>query len=135
MSPRGNGLELSSTGFVVLGALVTRSFGGFDARPFPPFPFLALLPFPPLAFFPPFAFFPMTIIFVAPPKRCEGPPSNDVTLENKIIYARDRGERNAAFAALFPPRPYLLCDYREFEKTGVIRVLELEPGCSAPGGE
>ena len=75
------------------------------------------------------------IIFVAPPKRCEGPPSNDVTLENKIIYARDRGERNAAFAALFPPRPYLLCDYREFEKTGVIRVLELEPGWSAPGGE
>jgi hypothetical protein len=75
------------------------------------------------------------LIFVAPPERCEGPPPNDAELENKIIYARDRGERNAAFAALFPPRPYLLCDYREFETTGVIRVLELEREPRAPGGE
>jgi len=74
------------------------------------------------------------LIFVAPPERCEGPPPNDAELKNKIIYARDRGERNAAFAALFPPRPYLLCDYREFETTGVIRVLELEPAPRAPGG-
>ena len=67
------------------------------------------------------------IIFVAPEERCGGPPPNDAALKNRIIYARDRGPRNAAFAALFMPRPYLLCDYREFEKTGVIRVLELEP--------
>lgn len=71
------------------------------------------------------------IIFVAPEERCGGPPPNDAALKNRIIYARDRGPRNAAFAALFMPRPYLLCDYREFEKTGVIRVLELEPGRDA----
>jgi len=67
------------------------------------------------------------IIFVAPEERCGGPPPNDASLTNRIIYARDRGERNEAFAAHFPPRPYLLCDYREFERTGVLRVLELEP--------
>ncbi len=67
------------------------------------------------------------IIFVAPEERCGGPPPNDAALKSPIIYARHRGPRNAAFAALFMPRPYLLCDYREFEKTGVIRVLELEP--------
>ncbi len=75
------------------------------------------------------------VVFVAPPERCEGPAPNDVELKNRIVYARDRGERNAAFAALFPPRPYLLCDYREFEETGVIRVLELEPAPHAPGGK
>ncbi|UCH78797.1 MAG: glycosyltransferase family 39 protein [Candidatus Coatesbacteria bacterium] len=73
------------------------------------------------------------IIFVAPEERCGGPPPNDAALENRIIYARDRGERNEAFAAHFPPRPYLLCDYREFERTGVLRVLELEPA-AAEGG-
>jgi hypothetical protein len=74
------------------------------------------------------------VIFVAPPERCEGPAPNDAELKNWIIYARDRGGRNAAFAALFPPRPHLLCDYREFEKTGVIRVLELERPRETPGG-
>jgi hypothetical protein len=67
------------------------------------------------------------IIFVAPEERCGGPPPNDPRLRNRIIYARDRGPDNAAFAALFLPRPYLLCDYREFEETGVIRVLDLKP--------
>lgn len=67
------------------------------------------------------------IIFVAPRERCAGPPPNDAALKNRIIYAHNRGPRNAVFAALFMPRPYLLCDYREFEETGVIRVLELEP--------
>jgi hypothetical protein len=66
------------------------------------------------------------IIFVAPEERCGGPPPNDAAMKNPIIFARDRGRRNAAFAALFPPRPYLRCDYRQFERTGVIRVLELE---------
>jgi hypothetical protein len=75
------------------------------------------------------------IIFVAPPERCGGPPPNDAELKNWIIYARDRGERNTAFAALFPPQPYLLCDYREFESTGVLRVLELEPPPRPPGGK
>lgn len=67
------------------------------------------------------------LIFVAPAERCAGPPPNDGALKNAIIYAHDCGSRNAAFAALFMPRPYLLCDYREFEKTGVIHLLELEP--------
>ncbi len=71
------------------------------------------------------------IVFVAPAERCAGPPPNDGALKNRIIYAHDRGERNAAFAALFLPQPYLLCDYREFETTGVIRVLELEPDLGA----
>jgi hypothetical protein len=66
------------------------------------------------------------IIFVAPAERCGGPPPNDAAMKNPIIFARDRGRRNAAFAALFPPRPYLRCDYRQFERTGVIRVLELK---------
>ncbi|NIT36845.1 MAG: hypothetical protein GTN49_10165 [candidate division Zixibacteria bacterium] len=67
------------------------------------------------------------IVFVAPGERCAGPPPNGPALKDYIVYAHDRGERNAAFAALFLPRPYLLCDYREFEETGVIGVLELEP--------
>jgi hypothetical protein len=71
------------------------------------------------------------IVFVAPAERCAGPPPNDPTLKGHIVYAHDRGERNAAFAALFLPRPYLLCDYREFEETGVIGVLELEPDYDA----
>jgi hypothetical protein len=74
------------------------------------------------------------VIFVAPEERCGGPPPNDAALKNRIIYARDRGERNEAFAAHFPPRPYLLCDYREFERTGVLRVLKLEPA-AAEGGK
>ncbi len=65
------------------------------------------------------------IVFIAPPSRCEGPAPNDVDLKNNLIFARDRGPRNAAFAALWLPRPHLLVDYREFEETGVIHALEL----------
>lgn len=66
------------------------------------------------------------VIFVAPAERCEGPPPNDILLKNNVIFARDRGARNAEFAALVAPRPYLLCDYRIFEATGEIKVLDIK---------
>lgn len=72
------------------------------------------------------------VVFVGPPERCDGPPPHDVNLQNHIIYARDRGPRNAAFAALVPPRPYLRVDYRTFERTGEIEVIELRPERWAP---
>jgi len=67
------------------------------------------------------------VIFVAPPARCDGPAPNDVALKNDIIFARDRGPLNANFAATLPPRPCLLCDYREFEETGTLRVIDAAP--------
>jgi hypothetical protein len=75
------------------------------------------------------------IVFIAPAERCPGPAPNDIGPGNGVIFARDRGRRNAEFAALFAPRPYILCDYREFEKTGVLRILKLEPARRAGKGE
>ncbi len=67
------------------------------------------------------------IVFVRPSARTPGPAPNDVRLKNPLLFVRDRGAANAAFAALYTPRPYFLCDYSELERTGEMRLLDIRP--------
>lgn len=65
------------------------------------------------------------VVFVGPPPHGKGPMPNRPDFRDDVIFARDQGPRNVRVINLFPGRRFLRCDYREFERGGVL--YEIHP--------
>jgi hypothetical protein len=47
-------------------------------------------------------------------------------LDDRVVFARDNGERNRELAEMFPGREFYLLDYPVFRRTGEITSLDFK---------
>lgn len=66
------------------------------------------------------------VVIIRPRDACMTSLSGSPFLDDRVVFARDNGERNRELAEIFPRREFYLLDYPVFKRTGEITSLNFK---------